>query len=52
MAMHSVRELLVDGVMVASEDVSGLPTQDGENRRVALGSNGFDSHFWDESSNA
>ena len=45
-------KLFVDGVMVASENVSGLPTQDGENRRIALGSNGFDSHFWDESSNA
>jgi hypothetical protein len=45
-------KLFVDGKMVASEEVSGLPTQDGENRRIALGSNGFDFHFWDESSNA
>ena len=45
-------KLFVNGIMVASQDVTGLPTQVGENRRIVIGSNGFDFHLWDESSNA
>ncbi|MDB2379807.1 thrombospondin type 3 repeat-containing protein [Luminiphilus sp.] len=43
--------LFIDGSLVASTESSGNPTQRGT-WPIVIGSNGFSTHFWDESSNA